>query len=134
MAASYIHHSRKLPTSMVASAARTLWNKMLIGTNCPKTTGLTPAQAQFLGRCEFCDGVYHGEDYFLRHYSPTSVAILSKLGSDITILMKNYPTSLTPCRQFVRAIRDLARPHPDGTSIWTDLWRDSVLHCIRCGG
>ena len=60
----------------------------------------------------------------------TFVTIRAKLDSDIATLIRSYPTSPTPCRQFARAIRDLAYRHPDGTSIWTGLWQDSVLDCV----
>ena len=71
----------KLPTSMAASTVRTMWNKMWIGT---KTKDLTPAQEQFLGRCEFCDAENQDEDHLIRHCpAPTFVTIRAKLDSDI---------------------------------------------------
>jgi hypothetical protein len=39
--------------------------------------------------------------------------------------------SPTPCRQFARAIRDLALRHPAGTSIWTGLWRSEVIDVLN---
>jgi len=121
----------KLPTSMAASTVRTMWNKIWIGTNRTKTKGLTHAQEKFLGRCEFCDAETQDEDHLIRKCPALPfVTIRAKLDSDIAALIRSYPTSPTPCRQFARAIRDLAHRHPDGTSIWTGLWRDSVLDCI----
>ena len=71
------------------------------------------------------------EDHLLWHCTAQNfVTIRAKLQSDADTLINSYPNSLTPCRQFARAIRDLALSHPDGTSIWTGLWRDSVLNFI----
>ena len=121
----------KLPLSMTASTVRTMWNKLWIGTNRTKTKGLTPAQEQFLGRCEFCGADNQDEDHLIRHCpAPAFAAIRTKLDSDITTLIRSYPTSPTPCRQFARAIRDMAYRHSEGSSIWTGLWRDSILDTI----
>ena len=55
------------------------------------------------------------EDHLV-HQCParTFVEIRSKLSSEVKALIGTYPTSPTPCRQFARAIRDLALRHPDG--------------------
>ena len=93
--------------------------------------GLTPSQVQFLGRCEFCDAAHQDEDHLIRHCpAPTFVEIRSKLLSEVDDLIRTYPTSPVPCRQFARAIKDLALRHADGTSIWTGLWRDSIIDSI----
>ena len=107
-----------------------MWNKMWIGTNRTKMKGLTPSQVQFLDRCEFCDAAHQDEDHLIRQCpAPTFVEIRSKLLAEVDALIGTYPTTSVPCRRFPRALQDLTL-HPDGTSIWTGLWRDSIVDSI----
>ena len=121
-----------LPTSMAASSVRSIWNKLWIGTNRTKTAELTPTQTDFLASCEFCGAADQNEDHLLRHCpAPSFTAIRTKLYADLAHRIGSYPVSPTPCRQFARAIRDLALRHPAGTSIWTGLWRSEVIDVLN---
>ena len=88
-----------LPLSMTASTVRTMWNKLWIGTNRTKTKGLTPAQEQFLGQCEFCGADNQDEDHLIRHCpAPAFAAIRLAPNSTPTLSSSSGATLLALLR------------------------------------
>ena len=90
-----------------------------------------PAEGAFLGKCEFCGAVSQTESHWIRECpAPQFTTIRDKLAMDLNGVINKLQTNPTPARQFARAIRDLAYHHEDGHSVWTGLWRMSIINRI----